>query len=559
MKGIHFMPIAEASVKQPISLIAVVLAVAWLASGCDDLTNRSQPTAPPKKVVKKKVLVPKPKPKPKIDTSEELAVIDQAFRESHKQASFSSNPEGAAVQRVGEELERFVEVGPTLVVWLFDRTSSSFPLTTAAVAAAKQFYQSEEVRQWSAGGEPKLISVVAAVDEKLELLVDPPSEDPQTIRNALDKLTQSDGGKELTFAAIQQLLERYEKQRSQQRQLVIVLVSDEAGDDASLADELIPRLQRNAIPVYAIGYPAPWGQENPFRKSAERGAKDAGVAEGPDAWPKHGPESHASERVHLPLPATGFGFRSAEMDDLVDSGFGPLGIERLCRAGGGAFLAVRRSGGSFASFGGPRLWPTGGETGFDEGVASRYAPDYVSAADYERLLAASKARRALIEAAKIGRVDVLDNPNLSFPKAANEAQMKRQLDEAQQVSARVAPQLDRLYEALLPGEADRDALTGRRWQAQFDYALGRVLAAKARNDGYNQMIAALKAGKGPKDVATYTLEPADSYETSSALRKMAEKSRMYLERVVKEHPGTPWAKFAQEDLKAPMGWKWQGT
>lgn len=541
--------------KQSLSLTAAVLAVAWLAAGCDDLTINSQPQVPPKKVVKKKVLVPKPK----VDTSAELAVIDQAFRDSHKQASFSSNPEQAAVNRVGQELETFVEVGPTLVVWLIDRTSSSFPLATAAVGAAKQFYQSEVVKEWSAGGEQKLLTVVAALDDKVELLVDPPTGDPQAVRDAFDKITQSDAGKELTFAAIKQILERYDSVRSQQRQLVIVLVSDEAGDDAPLADEVIARLKRNAIPVYAIGYPAPWGQENPFQKSAERGVKNAGGEEGADAWPKHGPESHASERVHLPLPAAGFGFRSAELDDLVDSGFGPLGIERLCRAGGGTFLAVRRSGGSFASFGGTRLWPTGAETGFDEGVASRYAPDYVSAADYEKLLAASKARRALVEAAQIGRVDVLDNPNLSFPKAANEAQMKRQLDEAQQVSARVAPQLDRLYEALLPGEADRDGLTGRRWQAQFDYALGRVLAAKARNDGYNQMIAALKAGKGPKDVATYTLEPADSYETSSALRKMAEKSWMYLERVVKEHPGTPWAKFAEEDLKAPMGWKWQGT
>ena len=538
--------------------LVLILAVC-LVAGCDNLTISPQPAAPPKKVVKKKVLVPKPKPKPVVDTSEELAVIDQAFRDSHNQASFSSNPEEAAIGRVGEELEKFVEVGPTLVVWLIDRTSSSFSLSTAAARAARQFYSSEAVKEWSAAEEPKLLSVVAELDDKVELLVDPPSGNSQAVRDAFDKIKQSDAGKELTFTAVKQLLERYENVRSQQRQLVIVLVSDEAGDDARLADELVPRLQKNAIPVYAIGYCAPWGQENPFRKSADRGAKDAGTNEGPDAWPKHGPESHASERVHLPLPAAGFGFRSAELDDLVDSGFGPFGIERLCRAGGGAFIAVRKSGGSFASFGGTRTWPTGGEIGFADGKASRYAPDYVSAADYQKLLSASKARQALAQAAKIGRVDILDNPNLSFPKAANEAQMKRQLDEAQQMSARVAPQIDRLYEALLPGEADRDQLTGARWQAQFDYALGRVLAAKARNDGYNQMIAALKAGKGPKDVETYMLEPADSYETSSALRKMAEKSRMYLERVVKEHPGTPWARFAEDDLKVPMGWKWQGS
>ena len=110
-----------------------------------------------------------------------------------------------------------------------------------------------------------------------------------------------------------------------------------------------------------------------------------------------------------------------------------------------------------------------------------------------------------------------------------------------------------------PGEGDRDKLTSPRWQAQFDYAFGRTLAAKVRNDSYNQMIASLKAGKGPKDATEYNLEQADSYESSSVLKKMADKAKLYLERVVKEHPGTPWAKMAAEDLKAPMGWKWQGT
>lgn len=543
-------------------LASTAIALTLLAAGCDDLSLNPQTPAPQaKKVVKKKVLTPKaPKARPKVDAQEELRVIEQAAEKSQAQAALSGSPEELAIRRVTGEIEKYVEVGPTLVVWLVDRTSSSFALASAAIPAARQFYQSEVVKEWSADGDQKLLSAVAALDDKVELLLDPPSDNPQAARDALDKITQSSSGRELTFAAIKQILDRYENLRAQKRQIVIVLISDEAGDDAAIVDEIVPRLQKQVIPVYAIGYPAPWGQTNPFRKAAGQGAKGGdGGAENPDSWPAHGPESLFPERVHLPLPASGFGFRSAELDDLVESGFGPFAIERLCRAGGGTFLPVRRSGGSFVGFGGARLWPTGAEASFDPAVVSRYAPDYVSADDYKKLLAGSKARQALHEAAKIGRADTLDNPNLSFPKVANEAQMKRQLDEAQQVSARVAPQLDRLYEALLPGEADRDQLTSPRWQAQFDYALGRVLAAKVRNDSYNQMIAALKAGKGPKDVSTYVLEPADSYETSSALRKMADKAKMYLERVIKDHPGTPWAKFAEEDLKAPMGWKWQGS
>ncbi|MFO0884751.1 MAG: hypothetical protein U0894_11290 [Pirellulales bacterium] len=135
--------------------------------------------------------------------------------------------------------------------------------------------------------------------------------------------------------------------------------------------------------------------------------------------------------------------------------------------------------------------------------------------------------------------------------------MKTRLDEAQRQPARIAGPIDKLYQTLQAGEADRDKLTSPRLQVEYDYAYGRILAAKARNDGYNQMLAALKNGKGPKDSSSneYVLEPADNYETNSALKKMAEKAKLYLDRVVKDHPGTPWAKLAEDDLQIPMGWK----
>jgi len=549
-------------VKQGCSRFAAwTIALALLAPGCEDLSLNPQTPAPqPKKVIKKKVLTERTtKSRSKPDAQEELSVIEQAFEKSRFQAALSGSPEDLAVHRITSEIEKYVEVGPTLVIWLIDRTSSSFPLASACLPAARQFYQSESVRQWSADDNQMLLTAVAALDDKVELLLDPPSSNPQSVRDAFDKISQSAGGKELTFAAVGQLLKRYENLRIEKRQIVIVLITDEAGDDSALVDEIAIALKKHVIPVYAIGYAAPWGQTNPFRKTSPGTKGGDTAAEQPDEWPSHGPESLYSERVHLPVSTSGFGFRSAELDDLVDSGFGPFGIERLCRAGGGAFLAIRRTAGSFSTFGATRTWPTGAEIGFDTAVVARYAPDYVPAEDYKKLIASNKARQALHEAAKTGRADILDNPNLSFPKVDNEAQMKRQLDEAQQVSARVAPQLDRLYETLLPGETDRDRLESPRWQVEFDYALGRVIAAKVRNDGYNQMIAALKAGKGPKGASTYVLEPADNYETSSALKKMADKARTYLERVVKEHPGTPWAKFAQDDLKVPMGWKWQGS
>jgi hypothetical protein len=53
------------------------------------------------------------------------------------------------------------------------------------------------------------------------------------------------------------------------------------------------------------------------------------------------------------------------------------------------------------------------------------------------------------------------------------------------------------------------------------------------------------------------LDPADSYETESAIKKVADKAKQYLERVKQDHAGTPWATIAEEELKTPLGWTWR--
>src|SRR5437667_3207274 len=151
-------------------------------------------------------------------------------------------------------------------------------------------------------------------------------------------------------------------------------------------------------------------------------------------------------------------------------------------------------------------------------------------------------------------------PGSRFPKEA-EAKMAKQMSAAQQFAARNLPSVERLYDVLIKGESDRAKLTSPRWQAEYDLAAGRVLANKARLDGYNSMIAALKRGKtfqNPESKA-WKLEPADNFETESTIKKMADKAKMYLDRVIHEHPGTPWAKIPEEELKLSLGWVWQET
>jgi hypothetical protein len=111
---------------------------------------------------------------------------------------------------------------------------------------------------------------------------------------------------------------------------------------------------------------------------------------------------------------------------------------------------------------------------------------------------------------------------------------------------------------LSAGESDSDRLPPR-WQANYDLALGRVLAARARLEGYNSMLARLKANSNFKNGGStrWVLVEAATFASDSVLNKLARRARDYLERVVSAHSGTPWAWLAERELQVPMAWNWE--
>jgi hypothetical protein len=462
-----------------------------------------------------------------------------------------AGPEAQAVKKIGTVIQHSVELGPTLVLWLLDRTPSGRDMVHDVAEAARGFYDLPETKATLASDGKPLLTTIVTFDEQAQFLLEAPTSEFDPIKEAFSGIAPSESSREMPLTALKQALEKYLPLRvNHRRELVVVLVTDEAGYDSQVCDELIETTRRHAIPVYVIGLPAPWGQTNPF--AADPKAPEPAAD---DSFPMFGPESVQSERVDIANWAAHYA--TSINTDFVDSGFGPFALERLCRVSRGQFLALRPSGGFGYGNVNAREWPSGGELGFDDGIAARYAPDYVSAAEYQQLLMENKARAALCEAAKLPKVAIEGSPGSRFPKGA-EAKMANQLSAAQKFAASNSPRVDRLYEVLAPGEADRSKLTSPRWQAEFDLAFGRVLANKARLDGYNSMLAALKRGNTfTKETSTeWILEPADHFETESTIKRMADKARQNLERVIQEHPGTPWAKIAEQELKLPLGWRW---
>jgi hypothetical protein len=306
------------------------------------------------------------------------------------------------------------------------------------------------------------------------------------------------------------------------------------------------------MPVYVVGVPAPFGQQETQVKWVD---PDPAFDQTP-GWGavNQGPETLLPERIKLNFAGTN------EERDPIDSGFGPYALTRLCYETGGIFFTVHPNRNVNRAVGRREIEPFSSHLKyfFDPEVMRKYRPDYVAAEEYLRRLRQNKARQVLVDAARQSAITPMENPDLRFVKSS-EAALANALSEAQKQAAILEPKIEVLYQHLAQGEADRAKETNIRWQAGYDLAMGRVLAVKVRTEAYNAMLAQAKTGLKFKNEKnnTWQLEPADSITVGSQLEKLAQKSKMYLERVVKEHPDTPWALLASRELKQPLGWRWE--
>jgi len=328
-----------------------------------------------------------------------------------------------------------------------------------------------------------------------------------------------------------------------------VVVTDEAGDDVERMDAVASTAARYAIPVYVIGPAAPFGRHALLADDVEPNAP----AGDRDGWLpiRQGPESRYSERIQIPFANATYGM------ERTHSGFGPFSWEYLCRNSGGNYLAVTMPGYSASMMRGSFQGGTYVFGKYDPSVIRKYAPDYVSELAYQQLLDQNAARRALHEAARMEPVELLERPVTQFAYR-DEAQMARDVSRAQLAAARLEPELQRIHDILRNGEAGRAELIRPRWQAGYDLAMGRALAARARVEGYNAMLAVLKRGRKFERPASnrWILIADDNIEAGSSYQRLIDNARKYLVRVTTEHAGTPWARVAEKELETKLGWKW---
>jgi hypothetical protein len=444
-----------------------------------------------------------------------------------------------AVDRVAVEVLRKMEKGPTLVVWAFDASGSLLAERKRLAEHIDAVYEHidalDSERYARTGG---LLTAVVAFGKERRVLAEP-TVDRAAIRKAIDAVYLDESGVENTFTMVADAARRfgaYKGDGGVAYTAMMVLVTDEVGDDEEALDTAIAASKRAGMTVYVLGSPALFG-----RVEGTMDYTDPKTKERFRNLPvRQGPESAMVEGVKLPF------WYGGSQYDMLDSGFGPWALSRLAGATGGIYFITRLNNDRIT---------------FDPAGMREYEPDWSSRDRFQADLAKNPLRLAVTQAGQITRQNLPGQPDLLFPPA-DSPQFKEAMARNQEIAARVMYTVDEALGPIAAAARYRDREPSRRWQAHFDLIRGRLLAVKLRCYEYNWTCAQMK-----KDPKTFTdpkhnawrLVPAAEVRSSAKAAAAADEAKMLLEKVVAEHPGTPWALLAQRELRDPFGFQWVAT
>ena len=464
--------------------------------------------------------------------------INETINSGFDKSTEQSSSVGGVLDRLTPELVSLAEKKPLNVIWLFD----------ASISLSKQRDQIkdriskilDEIEETNSG--KPITHIICSFGKSLI----PISKQPQTLDKDIiadiESIKLDDSGIENIFGSIVKVCDLYKDYRN-----TIIVFTDEVGDDIAELEKAINSTQRKSTPVYVVGPPAPFGlpsiefkyvDPDPKYDQKERWVQ---ISQGPETLFKMTLDLHT-----LPIDEAG-----------LDSGYGPYGLTRLCYSSGGIYFAVHpnRSTNIITK---KQVQPLSSNISrfFDPLVMTKYRPDYRNYLAQHYEIEKDKTKMALIKACQIP-LKIVSDQKTNFT-AFNEGDFADQLKDAQIFSAKIEPKIDQIYNLLKPVESFVQKLDGR-WIASYNLAMGRILATKCRIELYNHMLAEAKSGlkKQDKKSNSWILERTNDFTTkNSQLNKYHDTSVEYLQSVVTNYPGTPWAAIAQEELDTPMGYKW---
>jgi hypothetical protein len=150
-----------------------------------------------------------------------------------------------------------------------------------------------------------------------------------------------------------------------------------------------------------------------------------------------------------------------------------------------------------------------------------------------------------------------------FRGKGSDAAIKERILAQQRMPAIIQSDLEEGLSDLKKAGEERDRESSRRWQATYDYVLALLQARIAYVYEYNYMLGQIrKDALPPRDPSRHSgwrLTSQEKLQSGAEAKKMAAASRKLLEKIIKEHPGTPYEVLAKREKLNPLGLAWTPT
>jgi hypothetical protein len=466
-------------------------------------------------------------------------LLGQAVSIRGNGAETVGNVEGA-VDRIATEVIRHLEQGPTLVVWAFDASGSLLAERQRLAKHIETVYTHiKQLDESSLAADSGLLTMVVAFGQDRKPMLPKPTDDLSEIIAAIHDVPLDDTGKENTFTTVGEIVAKWGRYKGAQGRAyhsMVIVVTDEKGDDEARLEEAIAACRRAKVPAYVLGSQAIFGRPKNYVTYVDPKTKQVYYGLAVD----QGPESILLEQIYLPF------WYGEPQYQILESGFGPYALSRLAAETGGIYFITR--------FDTRRM-------GFDPARMREYRPDWIPRESYEKQIERSPLRRAVLNAALITQQNLPGMPSLYFPPA-DAPEFKDAMAANQAIAERTAYTVDEALQPINQVAKLRDREPSRRWQAHYDLIRGRLLAMKVRCYEYNWACARMK--KDPQKFTNprsnaWRLEPDTTIRYSDKAAAAAREAEALLRRVVNDHPATPWALLARRELRDPLGFKWVET
>jgi len=437
---------------------------------------------------------------------------------------------GVALDQLAREILRHLKEHKLTVVWLFDESVSmqddQKTIYQKFDRVSSELKTNADPNKKNAGA---LNHAIVGFGQEMDYVLEKPREDIDQIGKAIKKLKVDTTGTENTMQAILQVVERYANVVQKGRRLLIVLVTDESGDDGAYVEEARQALKKYKVPLYVIGRQSLFGYPFAHHQYTDPVTKD----------------------VYHPLIRRGPETADLELyqwDGLYDrwdeqpSGFAPYELARLTRDSGGIyfvlpseeFMRVRQR-----------------EQAYSITQLKEYMPEYDNRLAYVERRNASNLRRQMHDFVLEGKAFVY---RWGLPIEPAEL-VKAAMEEGEKATFRLN-ELLRIQKVLEQLAKDRDREPEKRWQAHYDLMLAQTVAFQVKAYEYRALMASIaKAPPRSKQqpaadsltiwVVHHSKEPLAPRNDTA--KKYVEAERL-LNDVIVRHAKTPWADLAQDAI-----------